>query len=333
MRAIRKNWRMSSLITFTVLMMVAGVCTGRVVVASAAEWPSQDITIIVAGPPGGGFDLVARATAPSIGKNLPKRVGVVVKNNTAAAGKAAIMELVKAKPDGYTVAVFDPQNITLARMGKQLEGLDIENIAWLARLNVLPDLLVVGEKTGLKNPAQMKGKTLRFAVHQAGEMVRALIMGRALGVTVQFVNYAGAPEACLAIMRGDCDAILFNWASLMRQVRASGGRLIPFLLTADERDPGLDVPTHHELGIKIEGAISSSSKVLAVPPGLPQEIRRIWEETILKIFNDPGWSAQMNKAGFPPTPLIRDKLQSWIREDLENLEKNKDIVNAVFSGK
>ena len=292
-------------------------------------WPSQDITLIVATNPGGGFDLTARATAPVIRNNLPRRVSVVVKNIPAAAGKVGFRELMKSKPDGHTVGVFDPEDVTIIHITSPIEGVDAGKITWLGRLNMVPDLLVIGTKTGFKSVNDMKGKTIRFAAHRVSEIIRCQIIARGIGANIQFVNYGGTAEACLAIQRGDCDAIAFNYASLMRQVRASNGLLVPVFVNAPERVPGLDVPTFRELGLRMEGISSASSKVLAAPPDLPDELRRAWEETLSKVYKDPEWAAQMNKAGMPPTPLIGKDLHEWIREAVGNLLKKTEEIKRI----
>ena len=315
-----------------VLVAVIGALDPGTADSAMSDWPSKNITIIVVGGPGGGFDLTARATAPSIAKHLPRRVSVVVKNITAGAGKIGTRELATAKPDGYTIAVLDPMNMALMQMVSPIEGVDVTKIAWLGRLNTLPNMVLVGSKTGFRKVVDLKGKRVRFAVHQLAEMLWTTKMAQSLGATAQFVNFSGAPEGCLAIMRGDCDAIVMNYASLRRQVRASEGQLIPLLVDSQERIPGVEVPSIKEVGIQSE-CIYGSSKVVAVPPGFSPELRRIWEETLSKVLGDPEWSAQMNKIEFPPTVLTGSNLDAWIKSMLDNVEKDKDIIVGLSKEK
>jgi hypothetical protein len=55
----------------------------------------------------------------------------------------------------------------------------------------------------------------------------------------------------------------------------------------------------------------------------------MWEETLMKVFKDRGWSAQMNKAGYPPSGLVGEKLISGVGETLTGTGKFKDIITAL----
>ena len=69
-----------------------------------AEFPERNINIVVPFSPGGGYDAIARATARSMKKFVPKGVNIIVKNVTGAAGRRASVFMYRAKPDGYTIA-------------------------------------------------------------------------------------------------------------------------------------------------------------------------------------------------------------------------------------
>lgn len=302
--------------------------------AADSDWPSGDITIIVPFNPGGGYDLVARATAASIPKHLPKKVNVVVKNIPGAGGKIGVREMVKSKPNGLTIALLDPMDIEIMKKGGQLEGLDINNIQWLGRMDRLPDILLVGPKAGIQKPADARGKTMKFAGLGSAVVYRSFLMGERLGAKVQIVSYDGVPDAALSAVRGDIDAVLINWASSMRQVRATGNQLIPVFVDTDERVPGLTVATAKELGMKLEeGVMMGDTHMLAGPPGLPPEIRKMWEDTLAKVFKDEEWFERMKKIGFPPGPLSGDELNAMIDAIRGNIQRNMSIVSKMYGGK
>lgn len=55
----------------------------------------------------------------------------------------------------------------------------------------------------------------------------------------------------------------------------------------------------------------------------------MWEETLIKVFKDREWPAQMNKAGYPPSGLVGEKLISGVGETLTGTGKFKDIITAL----
>ena len=302
---------------------------GRATTAFAApEWPSKTITIIVAYNPGGGFDVVSRLAVPFIEKYLPKKVSVIVKNVPGAGTRTGTRELVKAKPDGLTIGIFDPVNVGVMEVGGKLEWLDTRKLSWLAQLDNLPDMCLVGPKTGFKHPNDMKGKTVRFFGTDDATIFRSAVVARSLGVTPLFVRYGGTGEAVLASLRGDLDAFSLSWSSGLRQVKATDNQLLPLLVSS--RVPGLNVPSAQEFGIKVDEILMDHPHILAAPPGLSPAIRSLWEETFTKVFKDPEWSAKMDKLGYPASPLLgKDKLDAIIAAIMAGIERNKDILPGL----
>jgi hypothetical protein len=62
---------------------------------------------------------------------------------------------------------------------------------------------------------------------------------------------------------------------------------------------------------------------------LPADIKKDWEEALEKVFKDPEWVAQMNKAGYPPSALLGEKLSSGVKATLESTEKFKDVIAGL----
>jgi len=298
--------------------------------ARGADWPTKDITLIVPYSPGGGYDLVARASAPYIEKHLAKKASVVVKNVPGAGGKIGLIEMVRSKPDGHTIAVVDPADVSVLQVGGQLKEVDLLKLSWLGRLDTLPDLLIVGIKTGFKSPSDMKGKTIRFAAIGPGVTFRSAVVARGIGCEPRFVSYDGTSPASIATVQGDIDAFMVNWVSSMRMVRANEGKLIPMFVAASERVSQVkEVPSSKELGLHLEESVLGYSHILAAPPNLPPETKKAWEETLNKVFNDPQWSAQMNKAGYPPSGLIGEKLSSGVAATLAATGKFKEVIAGL----
>ncbi len=310
-----------------IVFVVLGVAQGAI----AAEWPTKPITIVVPSSPGGGIDTAARVTAPMIEKNLPRKGDVIVKNITGASHKIGLMEVLRAKPDGYTVNIIDPLDITVLQVGGALKGMDISKINWLGCVDSLTYCLVVGAKSGFKTPQDMKGKPVRFACSGASNTFSIAVLARALGVDARLIAFDGSSPGAIAAMQGDVDAIFNSWASQQRFVRASEGKLVPMFLC--EKTPEVkDIPTAKELGVTFEEAmipLLKYSHVLYGPPNLPPEVRKAWDDTLNRTFKDPEWAARMNKAGFTPAGFTGEKMATFIKEGFQATEKYKDIVAQI----
>src|SRR5260221_4159126 len=90
------------------LLCVALWCSA----AAAQGWPSKPITLITAGAPGDGLDVIVRA----IGQGLQKATGqnVIVDNRPGAGGRIAMLALKNAPNDGHTIGAISLNNIPLA---------------------------------------------------------------------------------------------------------------------------------------------------------------------------------------------------------------------------
>ncbi|MBI4634569.1 MAG: tripartite tricarboxylate transporter substrate binding protein [Deltaproteobacteria bacterium] len=295
---------------------------------SAAPWPERNITIVVAYNPGGGFDLVARVTAPFIEKYLPKRASVIIKNVPGGGTRIGTRELAKAKPDGYTISIFDPVSLAVMEYGGKPDWLNVRKLTWLAQLDNLADMLVVGPKTGFKHPRDLKGKTVRFAGQDDATIFRSAVVAHSLGAMPVFVRYGGTGEAVMASLRGDLDALSLSWSSGMRQVKTSEDKMIPLLVSS--KVPGLNVPSGKELGITVDELVMDHPHTMAGPPGMPSDVQRMWEETFVKVTKDPEWIAKMEKLGYPASPLIgKKKLDAPIAATMGRMDKYKDIIGGL----
>ncbi len=72
-----------------------------VLAQGAAAWPSKPVRFVVPFAPGGTSEIVARAVASELSKQLGQ--SVYVENKPGGAGVLAMQEVAKATPDGHTI--------------------------------------------------------------------------------------------------------------------------------------------------------------------------------------------------------------------------------------
>lgn len=316
------------LLVLMLALALAGASCGKAPTAKAPEYPTRDITCIVHFKAGGGYDATARMLAPFLEKYLPKKVNVVVKNVAGAGGKVGFFEMYDAAPDGYTIGVVEPQVLCLAQVQGQAGNRDPKEVTYLGRAAHQPYLLALCA-ANYKSLQELKGKPVRVGVtsmNQAG----AIVTLRALGSEPKVMLYDGGPEACLAAMRGEADTACITFTTTWNQVQASKGKLLAALVCDKKRRPEApDVPVPSEVGVQMsdaELATAAGDYVVAAPPKLPPEIKKILEEAVQKAIHDPEFLAQMDKAQMMPSPLSAEDTAKQVAGAQEVYASLKDML-------
>ncbi len=210
-----------------------------------------------------------------------------MQNVPAAGGKDALMQLVNAKPDGYTLAMMDALQPAVAQVKGELGQKDIvRGITWLGRTEAGPILMGISGKGKFKTIQEMKGQTVRLAVTSM-EIFPAQVLGVELGFTPIIVLCDGGAETAQTAARGDADGFVLSFTGGMRQIKALQTGLSPALVTTTERHSmAPDTPTAGELKL-VETMALSEDRFVAAPPGMPDDLKQLLEATLWKVMNDP----------------------------------------------
>jgi len=220
--------------------------------ASAQTYPSRPITMVVPFPPGGNTDIMARALQNELGKALGQTV--VVLNKGGAAGTIGVNELLKAQPDGYTLALT-PNNPLTAQPHLQKLAYGFDSFTYICLTYYTPYVLIAGPQA----PFKTFNEFLAFAKAKPENLVYGhpgvasqphlgmLAVLKAIGADALGVPFQGAGPMSHALLSGTVMAI----TETPSVARASNLPVLAAL--ANERIPALpDVPTMRELGYPAE---------------------------------------------------------------------------------
>src|SRR5438105_1103826 len=177
--------------------------------ASAQDYPSRAIRIVVAFPAGGGSDLAARV----VGAKLAERVGqpVVIENRVGANGGVGAEAVARAAPDGYTLVMGSNANITTNPHLMTLAYDPMKDLAPVAMLTVNPLLMFVNPAvlpvTSFQEfvaYAKAQGPKLHYAsagngspAHLCGELLKMVA-----GLEMVHVPYKGGPQGVNDVLGG-----------------------------------------------------------------------------------------------------------------------------------
>lgn len=250
--------------------------------AQAAGFPEKDITFIIPYGPGGGFDTYVRKFAPEIQKYLPNKVNVVPKNVSGGGGRKALSQVWRAKPDGYTIAIYNMPGMALDKILGKKSKFDISKFTWLSKIGHSPYVLAVSTKGKFNSFKDLqKAKGLKYAVTSPSSTswVAGNILAKATGLDITFLpGYKGSAKIALSLIRGDTQLSLFAGNSYGKY--AKGGD-VKAVLSLEEKSPFKGVPTVGDIGHP--GLTSlATERVVGGPPGMPANVVKILETAILK---------------------------------------------------
>ena len=221
--------------------------------ALAQSFPAKPIRMIVPLVPGGNQDIVARAVAEEMSKNLGQQV--IVENRPGQSAIIGTQFVKNAPPDGYILLSVA---VTFARVPGVVKAAgydprsDFTGVSLVCRI---PQVLVVNSN----HPAKSLQELVALAKAKPGELtygssgngstghVAAELFMRASGVKLMQVSYKGNAQALIDVMGGQI-AMMFDQVSTSGG-HVKGGKLRGLAVTSKERSPVLpEVPSLHELG-------------------------------------------------------------------------------------
>ena len=221
--------------------------------ASADEWPSRPIRIIVPFPAGGSVDSLARVYASRLQEQLKQ--SVVIDNRGGAAGNLGAAIVAKSAPDGYTLLLnINGQAISPAIYKKLTYDAD-KDLVRVSQMVATSTVIVVNPKVPAKNLqefvalAKARPGALNYgstgvgnALHLTMEMFMI-----AAGIDVQMVPFTGDAPLFNTLIAGDIQAALVPTTTAKSHV--DGGNLRAIAMTTAKRVPTWpDTPTIAEQG-------------------------------------------------------------------------------------
>jgi tripartite-type tricarboxylate transporter receptor subunit TctC len=222
--------------------------------ASAENYPSRSITIVIPFPAGGSADTLARLIGAKLSESLGQ--SVVVENKPGAGGNLGTDTVAKAAPDGYTL-LLAPSSIAIApALYTKLPFDPIKDFAPVALLGSIPMVVVVNPsfppKTILELIALAKSKPGEITYASAGNgstnHLAVELFKIKTGIDMLHIPYRGNPLAIVDVIAGRVPVFFDFVLTGLPHVRE--GKVRALATTGAHRSAVLpDVPTVMEAGV------------------------------------------------------------------------------------
>ena len=268
--------------------------------AAAQQYPTRRVEIVVPFVPGGGTDLIARATA----KYLEKKWGqpLIVVNKPGGGGVIGTRAVLKdARPDGYTVLMDNVTTASLVIAAWKSPPLTLADRKWAGRIVLDPFVFAVKADAPWKDLRELSAWVKSSPEDLvwsggAGPSALARFTGyewfAAIGVDpskTKMVFTEGAADSIVKLAGGHVALAIHSVAEVKAMVQGGKVRLLAVL--APRRVsyiPG--VPTAEEQGF-LKGIRVSWWAGISLPAATPDAIVRKWEGALADMVKDPAFQA------------------------------------------
>lgn len=256
-----------------------------------SDFPKErPITMVVAFPPGGANDQIARILSPVLGKTLGTTI--VIDNRAGAGGTIGTAFVAKSKPDGYTITLASMSPIAVAPNVHANLQYKLSDLTPITTVVSSVTMVAINPEVPATNLAELvalsKTRSVSLASSGVGgsshlnlERLKARTGGNFL-----HVPYKGAAPGINDAVGGQIDGIIMDQTALLSMLEQ--GRL-----------RGVVASTKVGNVEKTDYLKDTWYAVLA-PAGVPKDILNKLHTAIVKTMDDENVKAQLHKAGFSP---------------------------------
>src|SRR5438094_3984469 len=288
--------------------------------AFAQPYPSKPVHLLVAFPPGGPVDIIARLIAPKMSETLGQPI--VVENKVGASGNVATAEVAKSAPDGYTLLAHSSAyavNPTLFANPGYDPVRDLLPIAVVARqANIVLVNATFPARTLDELKRAMRNGKLAFASPGAGttpHLTAENLFHVRWKADATHVPFKGAGPAVAGLLAGEPPIGCMAGSGPMAQIKA--GRLRALAVSAAQRLPLLpDVPTLDELGYK--GMEDYTWVGVFAPAATSRDIAQKLNDAVLKAVNSADVRARLDALAFDATAAPLAQTADYVRTEVAN---------------
>ena len=293
--------------------------------ATAQQFPTKPIRVIIPFVAGGSSDIVGRA----IGAKFQELLGqpAIVENRPGANGAIAAEFVAKSDPDGHTILVGSIGVFSInAALFKDLRYHPLRDFAPVSLAVTTPNVLVAKPDLAAKSLQEL----VEFAKRNPGKLsycssgtgssdhLTAELLKQMAGIFAVHVPYRGGAACQTDLMGNQVDFSFQNLGAVTNYIKAN--RMKGLAVTAKVRHPQL--PSVAAVG---EGGFAdlvvTSWQAVAAPAKTPREVVAKLNDAVVRALRSPDISQRMNDIGFDVVASTPDEFGRYMREEVERWTK------------
>jgi tripartite-type tricarboxylate transporter receptor subunit TctC len=289
-------------------------------------YPSRPIRMIVAYPPGGAVDVMARSVAQKLQESLGQPVPV--DNRPGGSGVIGAQVVAKSPPDGYTLLVIDRGALTINPHLLKVPPYDaVRDFAYTGVSTDLHYVLAVSSSLPAKSfqefvqMAKAKPGALNYGSFGIGTITQLNFeqLSSHLGIRLTHVPYKGAAQTSLGVLGGDVAIMMSSVAGVAPFLK--DGRMRALAVSGPTRSPQMpDVPTVAEVGGGSDTVVPTYF-TYAAPAGTPPAIITKLNAELTRAQAAPEVAERLVKAGLEPRTTTPDEFTESVKRDTARFGK------------
>ncbi len=286
-------------------------------IATAQNFPTKPIKLVVPFAPGGNIDFIARIIGPKLSDELKQPV--VIDNRAGASGVIGAAYVATQPADGYTLLLGNTgTNAIYAATYDKLTYNPVKDFTAVARTSTSDFLAVINASM----PARNLKEFIAYAKANPGK-VSAAITGvgssnhfatepvrRNAGLDLLMVPYKASAPGLQDVMGGQVNLLVDAPTVTIESVKA--GRLRGLAVTGKKRLAGLpDVPTFDEAGLP--GVMATGFQGIFAPAATPPAVVARLSEALLKVLALPDVKDRFVAQGIEPSPMNAKDFNTFVQ--------------------
>ncbi|MBX3574347.1 MAG: tripartite tricarboxylate transporter substrate binding protein [Mesorhizobium sp.] len=297
--------------------------------ARAADWPTKQVTVISAYPPGGTSDIITRLVADLLTAKYGQQF--VVENVAGAAGALAGGKLARSAPDGYTIMVSGSAPIAANKVVQK-------SLAYDPQVDFTP-ITVVAESCALLTasataPAKTLQELIAYAKANPGKVnignpgagtkghICAAMIGMQAGVEINHIPYKGSPPLLADLLGGHIDFALDAPSNYLPHIK--DGKIVGVAVTTAERVSEMpEVKTVAEQGF--DGFEQTLWFGAVGPKDMPADIVDKIHTAIKEWTDTPAAKEKLKSLGLAAVVNTPDEMRGSIEREIAGI---RPLVDA-----
>jgi putative tricarboxylic transport membrane protein len=310
------------------VLAALAVLGGSFTAVAQDKYPSRPIEIIIPYAPGGGSDIMIRNMVKVIEQHKLVPVPLAVVNRPGGGGAIARTQFSRARPDGYTLGVMDPNPVLQQLLGEAQQDYR-KDFTYIAKLVDDVNFFIVRSDSPIKTLADAvaearkrgpKRFTIAGTATGSQDHVASLDYDAAIKMETNYLITKSGNEVLTTLLGGHVDAAWANPSECIEQYKAGQVRILAVADTKRIADFP-DVPTFKEAGVDM---VSYNWRGIGGPPKLPKDVVDYWIDALTKMRATDDW-----KKGYLAKVYQED---GWLTGDqlMAYVNKEHDQFRAVF---